>query len=61
MVIYRLRIQIEQQFRYLKSSFFALSFEHHKGRCVQRIIVVILIATVNSIRTNIIGLAMFMA
>ena len=59
--IYRLRMQIEEEFRDIKSSLFGLGFEHHKSRCVQRITILILIATLASILANIIGLAMFMA
>jgi hypothetical protein len=58
--IYRMRMQIEEEFRDIKSSLFGLGFEHHKSRCVQRIAVLILIATLASILANIIGLAMFM-
>ena len=59
--IYRMRMQIEEEFRDIKSSLFGLGFEHHKSRCVQRITVLILIATLTSILANIKGLAMFMA
>jgi hypothetical protein len=59
--IYRLRMQIEEEFRDIKSRLFGLGFEHHKSRCVQRITILILIATLASILANIIGLAMFMA
>ncbi len=59
--IYRLRMQIEEEFRDIKSSLFGLGFEHHKSRCVQRITILIFIATLASILANIIGLAMFMA
>ncbi|MFT4807482.1 MAG: hypothetical protein ACI9LX_000801 [Paraglaciecola sp.] len=59
--IYRLRMQIEEEFRDIKSSLFGLGFEHHKSRYVQRITILILIATLASILANIIGLAMFMA
>jgi hypothetical protein len=59
--IYHLRMQIEEEFRDIKSSLFGLGFEHHKSRCVQRITILILIATLASILANIIGLAMFMA
>jgi hypothetical protein len=58
--IYRLRMQIEEEFRDIKSSLFGLGFEHHKSRCVQRIAILILIATLASILANIIGLAIFM-
>ncbi len=58
--IYRLRMQIEEAFRDIKSSLFGLGFEHHKSRYVHRIAVLILIATLASIEANIIGLAMFM-
>ena len=61
MAIYRLRMQIEEEFRDIKSRLFGLGFEHHKSRCVQRITILILIATLASILANIIGLAMFMA
>ena len=53
-------MQIEEEFRDIKSSLFGLGFEHHKSRCVHRIAVLILIATLASILANIIGLAMFM-
>ena len=56
-----MRIQIEEEFRDLKSSLFGLGFEHHKSRCVQHITVLILIATLASILADIIGLAVFMA
>ena len=59
--IYRLRMQIEEEFRDIKSSLFGLGFEHHKSRKVHRVAVLILIATLASILANIIGLAMFMA
>ena len=59
--IYRLRMQIEEEFRDIKSSLFGLGFEHHKSRCVQRIAILILIATLASILANIIGLAILMA
>jgi hypothetical protein len=59
--IYRLRMQIEEEFRDIKSSLFGLGFEHHKSRCVQRIVILILIATLASILANIIGLAILMA
>jgi hypothetical protein len=59
--IYRLRMQIVEEFRDIKSRLFGLGFEHHKRRCVQRITIRILIATLASIFANIIGLAMFMA
>ena len=59
--IYRLRMQIEEEFRDIKSSLFGLGFEHHKSRCVNRLAILILIATLASILANIIGLAMFMA
>jgi hypothetical protein len=59
--IYHLRMQIEEEFRDIKSSLFGLGFEHHKSRRVQRITILILIATLASILANIIGLAMFMA
>jgi transposase len=52
--IYRLRMQIEEEFRDIKSSLFGLGFEHHKSRCVHRIAVLILIATLASILANII-------
>jgi hypothetical protein len=58
--IYRLRMQIEEEFRDIKSSLFGLGFEHHKSRCVQRIAILILIAALASILANIIGLAIFM-
>jgi hypothetical protein len=58
--IYRLRMQIEEKFRDIKSSLFGLGFEHHKSRYVHRIAVLILIATLASILANIIGLAIFM-
>jgi hypothetical protein len=58
--IYRLRMQIEEEFMDIKSSLFGLGFEYHKSRCVKRIAVLILIATLASIVANIIGLAMFM-
>jgi hypothetical protein len=58
--IYRLRMQIEEAFRDIKSSLFGLGFEHHKSRYVHRIAVLILIATLASILANIIGLAIFM-
>jgi hypothetical protein len=58
--IYRLRMQIEEEFRDIKSSLFGFGFKHHKSRCVQRITILILIATLASILANIIGLAMFM-
>ncbi len=61
MAIYRLRMQIEEEFRDIKSSLFGLGFEHHKSRCVQRITILILIATLASILASIIGQAMFMA
>ena len=61
MAIYRLRMQIEEEFRDIKSSLFGLGFEHHKSRCVHRIAILILIATLASFLANIIGLAMFMA
>jgi IS4 transposase len=35
-VIYRLRIQIEEEFRDIKSNLFGLGFEHHKSRYVHR-------------------------
>jgi hypothetical protein len=56
--IYRLRMQIEEEFRDIKSRLFGLGFEHHENRCVQRIAILILIATLASILANIIGLAM---
>jgi Flp pilus assembly protein TadB len=63
--IYRLRMQIEEEFRDIKSSLFGLGFEHHKSRCVQRIailiLIFILIATLAIILANIIGLAILMA
>ncbi|WJG09733.1 IS4 family transposase [Aliiglaciecola sp. LCG003] len=59
--IYRLRMQIEEEFRDIKSSLFGLGFEHHKSRYIHRIAVLILIATLASILANIIGLAMFTA
>ncbi len=59
--IYHLRMQIEEEFRDIKSSLFGLGFEHHKSRYVQRMTILILIATLASILANIIGLAMFMA
>jgi hypothetical protein len=52
--IYRLCMQIEEEFRDIKSSLFGLGFEHHKSRCVHRIAVLILIATLASILANII-------
>jgi hypothetical protein len=58
--IYRLRMQIEEEFRDIKSSLFGLGFEHHKSRSVQRIAILILIATLASILANIIGLAILM-
>jgi hypothetical protein len=47
-------MQIEEEFRDIKSSLFGLGFEHHKSRCVHRIAVLILIATLASILANII-------
>jgi hypothetical protein len=58
--IYRLRMQIEEAFRDIKSSLFGWGFEHHKSRYVHRIAALILIATLASILPNIIGLAIFM-
>jgi hypothetical protein len=52
--------QIEEEFRDIKSSLFGLGFEHYKSRCVKRIKVLILIATLASILANIIGLAIYM-
>jgi hypothetical protein len=34
--IYRLRMQIEEEFRDIKSSLFGLDFEYHKSRYVKR-------------------------
>lgn len=59
--IYKMRMQIEEEFRDIKSSLFGLGFEHHKSRCIKRIAVLILIATLASILANIIGLAMTLA
>jgi len=59
--IYRMRMQIEEEFRDIKSSLFGLGFEHHKSRCIHRIAVLILIATLASIIANIIGIAMNIA
>uniref|UniRef100_UPI00352790E4 transposase n=1 Tax=Glaciecola sp. SC05 TaxID=1987355 RepID=UPI00352790E4 len=56
--IYRMRMQIEEEFRDIKSSLFGLGFEHHKSRRITRIAILILIATLASILANIIGLAM---
>ena len=58
--IYRLRMQIEEEFRDIKSSLFGLGFEHHKSWKVVRIDVLILIATLSSLIATIIGLAMSM-
>ena len=51
----------KDRFRDIKSSLFGLGFEHHKSRSVQRIAILILIATLASILANIIGLAILMA
>ncbi|MEQ3659278.1 MAG: IS4 family transposase [Glaciecola sp.] len=56
--IYRLRMQIEEEFRDIKSSLFGLGFEHHKSRAVKRIAILILIATLASITATLIGIAM---
>jgi hypothetical protein len=53
-------MQIEEEFRDIKSSLIGLGFEHHKSRCVQRITILTLIATLASTLANIISLAMFM-
>jgi len=53
-------MQIEEEFRDIKSSILGLGFEHHKSRYVHSIAVLILIATLAIILANIIGLAMFM-
>jgi hypothetical protein len=58
--IYRLRMQIEEKFRDIKSSLFGLDFEHHKSRYVHCIAVLIMLATLASILANIISLAIFM-
>lgn len=52
-----MRMQIEEEFRDVKSSLFGLGFEHHKSRNITRIAVLILIATLASILANIIGIA----
>jgi hypothetical protein len=54
-------MQIEEQFRDIKSSLFRLGFEYHKSRYVQLIVILILIATLASILANIISLATLIA
>ena len=58
--IYRLRMQIEEEFRDMKSSLFGLGFEQHKSRCIKRIAILVLIATLTGILATIIGLALQM-
>jgi hypothetical protein len=54
--IYRTRMQIEEEFRYMKSRLYGLGFEHNKSKRLRRLGVLILIATLACIIALLMGL-----
>lgn len=59
--IYKLRMQIEEGFRDMKSNRFGLGFEYNKTRCSKRLSVLIFLTTLTSIAAILIGLTVCIA
>jgi hypothetical protein len=59
--IYRTRMQIEEEFRDMKSRLYGLGFEHNKSRLQRRLEVLILIATLACLVALLIGLTVISA
>jgi hypothetical protein len=54
--IYRTRMQIEEEFRDMKSRLYGLGFEHNKTKILRRLTLLILIATLACLVATLIGL-----
>ncbi|KXI26711.1 hypothetical protein AX660_02745 [Paraglaciecola hydrolytica] len=59
--IYRTRMQIEEEFRDLKSRLYGLGFEHNKSKLLRRLTLLILIATLACLIALLIGLTVVCA
>jgi hypothetical protein len=59
--IYRTRMQIEEEFRDIKSRLYGLGFEHNKSKLLRRLVVLILIATLACIIPLLISLTVISA
>ena len=59
--IYRTRMQIEEEFRDMKSRLYGLGFEHNKSKLQRRLVVLILIATLACFIALLIGLTVVSA
>ena len=59
--IYRTRMQIEEEFRDMKSSAFGLGFEQSQSRLLRRLTILILLATLASLILLLIGLSVIQA
>jgi hypothetical protein len=59
--IYRTRMQIEEEFRDMKSRLYGLGFEHNKSKLQRRLVVLILIATLACFIALLIGLTVISA
>lgn len=59
--IYRTRMQIEEEFRDMKSRLYGLGFEHNKSKLLRRLAVLILMTTLACLVAMLIGLTVFSA
>ena len=59
--IYRTRMQIEEEFRDMKSRLYGLGFEHNRSKLLSRLVVLILISTLACLVAMLIGLTVVSA
>ena len=59
--IYRTRMQLEEEFRDMKSRLYGLGFEHNKSKLLRRLAVLILMTTLACLISMLIGLTVISA